>query len=66
MSKAAPAAPKRRSPNGVGSNGRIGLSLLPSELQQVTALAKQHNRTMSSMSRLLVLKGLHASEKEAA
>ncbi|MDF3821692.1 hypothetical protein P3G55_17440 [Leptospira sp. 96542] len=53
-------AAKRRSPIGVVSEKPIGLRLMQEEKARVVALAEAEVRSVASMSRLLVLKGLEA------
>jgi hypothetical protein len=58
-------AAKRRSPIGVESEKPIGLRLLKEERAIVEEMAEAEVRSLASMSRLLVLKGLEAVKAPA-
>ena len=55
-----PARPQRvqRVPTGTVSNKPIALRLMPEELQQIKAIARREQRSMASVCRLAMLRGL--------
>lgn len=59
-------ASRSRSPKGVSSANRIALNLTPEERQQLEALAAHESRTLSAMSRVLVLAGMKAFDNKPA
>lgn len=48
----------RRAPNGVLSDKPIPIRLLPSERSELVELAKREQRSLASVSRLVLLRGL--------
>ncbi|MET3916224.1 hypothetical protein ABID97_003006 [Variovorax sp. OAS795] len=58
-------APKAtRTPNGAVSNKPIALRLLPYELEKVRAVAKREQRSLASVARLALLRGLADCERK--
>lgn len=67
MTPSAPAKGARsRSPKGVSSANRIGLNLTPEERKKLEAIAARESRTLSAMSRLMVLSAMKAFEDQPA
>lgn len=65
MTPSAPAKGARsRSPKGVSSAHRIGLNLTPEERTKLEAIAARESRTLSAMSRLMVLSAMKAFEDQ--
>ena len=54
--------PRKRVPNGVQSARPIALRLKPSELELVKQVAEKEHRSMASVCRLAVLRGLVKDE----
>lgn len=54
--------PRKRVPNGVESARPIALRLKHSELELVKKVAQEENRSMASVCRLAVLRGLDKGE----
>ncbi|WP_084460983.1 hypothetical protein [Curvibacter gracilis] len=48
----------RRSPRGVVTEKPIPIRLLPAERAEVAAIAQSESRSLASMSRLMLLRGL--------
>lgn len=59
-------APRSKSPNGVDTLRRIALNLTPEERHRLEAIAAHESRTLSAMSRLLVLAGMKAFDNKPA
>lgn len=59
-------SPRCKSPSGMDSMRRIGLNLTQDERIAVEEAAKRDGRTVSAMSRMLVLRGLKAFNAEQA
>ena len=59
------AVPKssHRAPNGAVSNKPIALRLLPAELEQVKKIAAREQRSLASVARLALLRGLADCER---
>ena len=55
---------KTREPSGIVNATPIAMRLMPDELQQVKEIAKREQRSMSSVCRLAMLRGL-ADYKQA-
>lgn len=58
MTNAIAHAPRSRAPRGSLASGRIPLSLMPAEREQLERLATEQGRTLSAMARMLILRGL--------
>lgn len=54
----------KRAPNGAISDKPIALRLLPPELSAVKTLASHEQRSMASVARLVLLRGLAEIEKD--
>ncbi len=59
-------APRSKSPNGVDTLRRIALNLTPEERQRLEAIAERESRTLSAMSRLMVLSAMKTFEDQPA
>lgn len=55
--------PPRRVPDGAVSNKPIALRLLPAELAKVKQMAEREQRSMASVARLALLRGLADCER---
>lgn len=55
--------PSRRAPNGAVSNKPIALRLLPAELDKVKQVAAREQRSLASVARLALLRGLADCER---
>lgn len=53
---------RSRSPKGVSSATRIGLNLTPEERKRLEVIAERESRTLSAMTRLMVLFAMKAFE----
>ncbi|WP_439587683.1 hypothetical protein [Hydrogenophaga sp.] len=62
MSTSTANQPRKRVPNGVDSARPIALRLKPSELELVKQRAQKEHRSMASVCRLAVLRGLGNDE----
>lgn len=54
----------KRAPNGVMTDKPVALRLLPTDLQSVKEIAATEQRSLSSVSRLLVLRGIEAYRRD--
>lgn len=55
--------PLRRAPDGAVSNKPIALRLLPAELAKVKQMAEREQRSLASVARLALLRGLADCER---
>lgn len=56
--------PLRRAPNGVVTTNPIPIRLMPEERAKVRAMAKAEDRSMASVCRLMLLRGLAEYERQ--
>lgn len=54
---------KKREPSGIVTATPIAMRLMPDELQQVKEIARREQRSMSSVCRLAMLRGLADYQK---